>query len=125
MEAGQRNILIVGGGTAGWLCAAYLAKALALRDNPHLSITLLESPDIGIIGVGEGTGGGMMKQMMPGAGSAWMPYVAVDDINESTKKAKTLGAKVLKDVTEVMGMGWMSIIVDPTGAMIGLWKTKR
>ena len=55
MERGERSILIVGGGTAGWLSAAYLAKALALADNPHLSITLLESPDIGIIGVGEGT----------------------------------------------------------------------
>jgi tryptophan halogenase len=55
MDDGTRNILIVGGGTAGWLCAAYLAKALALSDNPHLTITLLESPDIGIIGVGEGT----------------------------------------------------------------------
>ena len=55
MDGGTRNILIVGGGTAGWLSAAYLAKALALRDNPHLTITLLESPDIGIIGVGEGT----------------------------------------------------------------------
>nr|NUR36957.1 tryptophan 7-halogenase [Sphingomonas sp.] len=52
---GTRSILIVGGGTAGWLSAAYLAKALALPDNPHLTITLLESPDIGIIGVGEGT----------------------------------------------------------------------
>jgi len=55
MHGGTRNILIVGGGTAGWLSAAYLAKALALPDNPHLTITLLESPDIGIIGVGEGT----------------------------------------------------------------------
>ena len=55
MDGGTRNILIVGGGTAGWLTAAYLAKALALPDNPHLTITLLESPDIGIIGVGEGT----------------------------------------------------------------------
>ena len=27
-----------------------------------------------------GTGGGMLKQMMPGAPSAWMPYVLVDDI---------------------------------------------
>ncbi len=53
--ASSRNILIIGGGTAGWLCAAYLAKALNLIDNPHLAITLLESPDIGIIGVGEGT----------------------------------------------------------------------
>lgn len=55
MNGGTRSILIVGGGTAGWLSAAYLAKALALPDNPHLTITLLESPDIGIIGVGEGT----------------------------------------------------------------------
>jgi flavin-dependent dehydrogenase len=55
MDGGTRSILIVGGGTAGWLSAAYLAKALALSDNPHLTITLLESPDIGIIGVGEGT----------------------------------------------------------------------
>jgi glycine/D-amino acid oxidase-like deaminating enzyme len=55
MDGGTRSILIVGGGTAGWISAAYLAKALALRDNPHLTITLLESPDIGIIGVGEGT----------------------------------------------------------------------
>lgn len=55
MDGGTRNILIVGGGTAGWLTAAYLAKALALPDNPHLTITLLESPEIGIVGVGEGT----------------------------------------------------------------------
>ncbi|QIK78250.1 tryptophan 7-halogenase [Sphingomonas piscis] len=55
MSESGRSILIVGGGTAGWLSAAYLAKALALRDNAHLTITLLESPDIGTIGVGEGT----------------------------------------------------------------------
>jgi flavin-dependent dehydrogenase len=55
MDGGTRSILIIGGGTAGWLSAAYLAKALALPDNPHLKITLVESPDIGIVGVGEGT----------------------------------------------------------------------
>ena len=55
MRDANKSILIVGGGTAGWLCAAYLAKALALLDNPHLTITLLESPEIGTIGVGEGT----------------------------------------------------------------------
>ena len=51
----KRRILIVGGGTAGWLAAAYLARALELAASPHLEITLLESPDIGTIGVGEGT----------------------------------------------------------------------
>lgn len=51
----QRRILIVGGGTAGWLTAAYLAKALKLSERRHLEVTVLESPDISSLGVGEGT----------------------------------------------------------------------
>jgi predicted enzyme related to lactoylglutathione lyase len=77
-----------------------------------------------IIKVGEGTGGGMMSHPVPGAPSMWLAYVIVDDIAAATKKAKSLGATVMKDVTEVPGMGWLSIIVDPTGAALGLWKAK-
>ena len=77
-----------------------------------------------MVGVGEGTGGGMMKQMTPGAPPAWMPYVDVDDIQAATKKAKSLGANILRDVTPVADMGWLSILSDPTGATIGLWQTK-
>ena len=51
----KRSILIVGGGTAGWLTAAYLARFLELSHHAPITITLLESPEIGIIGVGEGT----------------------------------------------------------------------
>lgn len=77
-----------------------------------------------MIKVGDGTGGGMMKQMIPGSPSFWLAYVMVDDIEASTRKAQALGAKVMKDVTEVPDMGWFSVIVDPTGAALGLWKTK-
>ncbi len=31
----------------------------------------------------------------------------------------------MKDVTEVPGMGWFSIILDPTGAALGLWKEMK
>jgi flavin-dependent dehydrogenase len=55
MRMGKRRILIVGGGTAGWLTAAYLARFLDLADQAQIEITLLESPELGIIGVGEGT----------------------------------------------------------------------
>jgi uncharacterized protein len=78
-----------------------------------------------MIDVGEGTGGGIMKQMCPGEPSAWMPYVLVKDIDAATKKAKKLRAKIMKDVSEVEGMGWLSIIVDPTGAVLGLWEPKE
>lgn len=50
-----RKILIVGGGTAGWLTANYLARILRVASGSPLSIELVESSDIGIIGVGEGT----------------------------------------------------------------------
>lgn len=50
-----RQIIIVGGGTAGWVTAAYLAKMLGADLPGGIAITLIESPDIGAIGVGEGT----------------------------------------------------------------------
>jgi predicted enzyme related to lactoylglutathione lyase len=71
-------------------------------------------------------GGGMTytKQMVPGAPSAWLAYVQVDDIEAATAKAKSLGATIMRDVMEVMDAGWLSIIIDPTGACLGLWKPK-
>ena len=78
-----------------------------------------------MIGVGEGTGGGMMKHPMPGAPSMWMAYVLVDDVKAATKKAKDLGATVMKEAIPVKDMGWFSIIVDPTGAHLGLWQSRK
>jgi len=50
-----KNVLIVGGGTAGWLTACFLARTLGTAADRGVRITLVESKDIGIIGVGEGT----------------------------------------------------------------------
>jgi tryptophan halogenase len=47
-----KHIAIVGGGTAGWVTASMLARALT---GTGRTITLVESPDIGTIGVGEAT----------------------------------------------------------------------
>lgn len=60
MDKAIKQIVIVGGGTAGWLTAAILAadhnadQGRLLTPAP-LQITLVESPDIATIGVGEGT----------------------------------------------------------------------
>jgi len=78
-----------------------------------------------MVKVGDGTGGGLLKQPIPGAPSAWLAYVQVDDLKAATSKAKSLGAKVMKEEVEVMGAGKFSIIVDPTGAALGLWEPKK
>jgi len=77
-----------------------------------------------VIKVGDGTGGGLLKNPMPGVPSFWLAYVLVDDIKAATKKAESLGAKIVKDSIEVPDMGWLSIIADPTGAALGLWQTR-
>jgi len=87
-------------------------------------IKMGDGSDYTMIQVGSGTGGGIMKHPMPGAPSLWLPYVEVTDIKAATAKAKALGATIIRDVMEVMGMGWLSILNDPTGATLGLWQTK-
>lgn len=48
------RVVIVGGGTAGWLAASLLAASRHAAAR-RLSVTLIEAPDIPTIGVGEGT----------------------------------------------------------------------
>lgn len=50
-----RRIVIVGGGSAGWLTAATLAAEHSPAGGSGIQITLVESPDVNPIGVGEGT----------------------------------------------------------------------
>ncbi|WP_395007653.1 tryptophan halogenase family protein [Undibacterium sp.] len=50
-----KQIVIVGGGSAGWLSAAIIAAEHQSSQSSALQVTLIESPDVATIGVGEGT----------------------------------------------------------------------
>jgi tryptophan halogenase len=47
-----QSVIVVGGGTAGWMAAAVLATSFP---SERLSVTVIDSPEIGTIGVGEAT----------------------------------------------------------------------
>ena len=71
MSDPQRNIVILGGGTAGWMAANLLAHHLGQA----VMITMVESPEIGIVGVGEGSTP-QLKAFFDTLGiaeSEWMP----------------------------------------------------
>ena len=59
MNQSIRKVVVVGGGTAGWLTASLLAA----RHDSKLQITLIESPEIPSVGVGEGTWPTMRKTL--------------------------------------------------------------
>lgn len=55
MSERVRHIVIVGGGSAGWLTAGILAAEHGSVEGTDIRITLVESPDVRTVGVGEGT----------------------------------------------------------------------
>ena len=66
-----KSICIVGGGSSGWMTAAAIAKKL-----PHIKLTLIESPNVPIIGVGESTIGHINQffSLLDLKDEDWMPH---------------------------------------------------
>jgi uncharacterized protein len=57
-----------------------------------------------------------------GVPEAWMSYIAVDDVDARVKKALAAGAKLMKPIFDVPGVGRIAILLEPGGAGVG-WMT--
>lgn len=64
----------------------------------------------------------MRKQGVP---PHYMSHVATASADESAKKAKSLGATVIMEPFDVMDVGRMAVLQDPTGATFSVWQPKR
>ena len=64
--------------------------------------------------------GGMMQVPDPKMPSQWVPYVVVDNVDDSLAKATKLGAKTCLPVTSIGDIGRIAVIQDPQGATVGL-----
>jgi predicted enzyme related to lactoylglutathione lyase len=54
----------------------------------------------------------------------WNCYVTVASVDETTARVEELGGKVMVEPFDVMDAGRMSVIVDPTGAVLCLWEAR-
>jgi uncharacterized protein len=62
------------------------------------------------------------KMGSPDAPSAWMTYLATDDVDATAAKIKGAGGQVLAEPMDVMEEGRMAVAMDPAGAVFGLWQ---
>jgi len=61
--------------------------------------------------------------LMPGSRVGWTTYLAVDDLDATAKRVTAAGGTLLAEPTDVMDLGRMAVLVDPTGAVVGLWQS--
>jgi predicted enzyme related to lactoylglutathione lyase len=65
---------------------------------------------------------GMMPLMQEGQPPAWSTYVSVADAAATAAAVTEAGGSVIAEPMDVMGLGWMAVFADPTGAVFGIWQ---
>lgn len=65
---------------------------------------------------------GVMPRMEDGQPCVWATYVSVPDAEAAVAKAGEAGGQTIAEVMDVMGLGKMAVLTDPTGAVIGVWE---
>ena len=65
---------------------------------------------------------GIMKNPKDGVPSSWLHYIAVADVDASTRNAKEIGAQVFMEPMDIPKIGRFSVLADPTGSVVALFK---
>lgn len=63
----------------------------------------------------------LADQQVPGV-VVWTTYLAVDDVDAATERARAAGGTVLVEPMDVMTFGRMAMVTDPGGAAVSLWQ---
>jgi predicted enzyme related to lactoylglutathione lyase len=89
----------------------------ALEPNPEFGGYFMFARD----GVPVAGGMGDMGPDMP-AQNIWKIYLASDDIEKTVQAAEAHGAEVISPAMAVAGLGTQAVLIDPTGAHLGVWQ---
>jgi len=90
------------------------------HDMEHMTYTMFKAAGKDIGGMMQIPAG--QEQQIP---PHWMSYIYVHDLDATVEKAKSLGALIKVDKTQVGDFGRFAIIEDPTGAHIAMWQSLK
>lgn len=114
-------------GTFCWSEAMTTDPAAAAKFYSDLFGYTVEEKDMGPMGTyrllnrGARQTAGVMKKPDASPVSMWLHYIAVADVDASTRNAKEIGAQVHMPPMDIPGIGRFSVLGDPTGATIALF----
>ena len=84
-----------------------------LQHIPEMNYTMWED--------GSGSGGGFPAVSDENPAGQVLVYIDSDDIEADLKKVEQLGGNVLREKTEIPGMGWFGVFQDPTGNVLAIY----
>jgi uncharacterized protein len=96
----------------GWEAAPFVPKGAPPGGPPYLVFRTGSGDEMGA--------GGLMQAPAPGIPTHWLPYVIVENADQSLAKAVALGATALTPVMSIGEVGRIAVIQDPLGAILGL-----
>jgi predicted enzyme related to lactoylglutathione lyase len=85
-------------------------------DNDYTMFTTGGVPRAGIFRLND-----QMRQQ--GVPPNWMPYVESDNVDDTARKASSLGGKVIVNPTDIPGTGRFAVVQDPQGATFGIYRS--
>ena len=65
------------------------------------------------------------QQQATGVPPHWLSYISVESADRTAEQVRGLGGTVLDDPFDVLDVGRMAVIQDPTGAVVALWEPRR
>ena len=65
------------------------------------------------------------QQQAMGIPPSWLSYISVESADQAAERTKSLGGTVLMEPFDVLDVGRMAMIQDPTGGVVALWEARR
>ncbi len=83
----------------------------------------VEAPETGFYSIARHDGKAVLGiGEQPDGQGRWVTYFSTPDIERTVERAKANGGQVFFPPMQVMDVGWMALVMDPTGAVYGLWQ---